>query len=336
MKKLFPGLLLLCVSVFSFPVSQAQTNALFVRVIDVGAGLCCVVKTPDDHYMIYDAGVGSGTIKRIEKLIKTNVIDLLVLSHNDSDHIGSVSNICKSFTVKTALHTGMYRATDAFANAKKSILKEVQTENCRNLDLGKTNISPGRTFQVGSVPVTFVCGFNKPLKSWGLKNAGEKNNAVSIVMRLEYAGKSILFCGDAVGRHKDDPDENACIATEKFIVDRTNALPVRSDIIIAPHHGADNGSSKAFVQAVSPTYVIFSAGSKHHHPTDAAARRYLTNGVALTNFFRTDLGDDEDGTGDEEWDQGRIPGHNDESGDDNIDILVTSNGEITIQYRDDP
>ncbi len=31
-------------------------DKLTVRVVDVGAGLCCVVEMPGDHYMIYDAG----------------------------------------------------------------------------------------------------------------------------------------------------------------------------------------------------------------------------------------------------------------------------------------
>ena len=45
---------------------------------------------------------------------------------------------------------------------------------------------------------------------------------------------------------------------------------------------------RASVRAV---HVIFSAGSRHEHPRDDAAQRYLAAGVALENIFRTDRGD---------------------------------------------
>ena len=41
-------------------------------------------------------------------------------------------------------------------------------------------------------------------------------NAGSIVIRLHYKGKSILFAGNAVGRHIGDPD-TTLISTEKFM-----------------------------------------------------------------------------------------------------------------------
>jgi competence protein ComEC len=63
----------------------------------------------------------------------------------------------------------------------------------------------------------------------------------------------------------------------------------------APHHGGNNGSSNCFIRAVNPQYVIFSAGRGHHHPTQAAADRYIANGVPVENLFRTDRGDNEGG-----------------------------------------
>ncbi len=44
-----------------------------MRVVDVGAGVCIVVKMPDDQYMVYDAGNyrdnGSSAIKGISEII---------------------------------------------------------------------------------------------------------------------------------------------------------------------------------------------------------------------------------------------------------------------------
>ena len=49
---------LLCWSAFdtqSFAITL-PAHSMYVRVIDVGAGLCCVAQLPDNHYFIYDAG----------------------------------------------------------------------------------------------------------------------------------------------------------------------------------------------------------------------------------------------------------------------------------------
>jgi len=52
-------IILFCASPKAFAL-EAGPNDMYVRVIDVGQGLCCVVRTPGDRYMIYDAGIGSG------------------------------------------------------------------------------------------------------------------------------------------------------------------------------------------------------------------------------------------------------------------------------------
>jgi len=50
-------------------------------------------------------------------------------------------------------------------------------------------------------------------------------------------------------------------------------------------------------------------------------------------MFRTNWGDDERDHGSREWDHGRVNGHHDPTGDDDIDILVRSDGSMAVQYR---
>jgi len=107
-------------------------------------------------------------------------------------------------------------------------------------------------------------------------------------------------------------------------------VPIQSQVLIAPHHGADNGSSTCFIKAVNPKFVIFSAGSIHHHPRTKVAKRYTDNGVKVENMFRTDRGDDEGGT---EWKHGRIENCNDSRGDDDIEIIFPQQGKPKVAYR---
>ena len=112
-------------------------------------------------------------------------------------------------------------------------------------------------------------------------------------------------------------------------------ISIAADVLIAPHHGADNGSSRCFIQAVDPDFVIFSAGHQYRHPRDATAQRYLNAPVSIppANIFRTDRGDDE--TEADHWEPtGTISGCSDGRGDDDVMIVLRDNGSVSVAYRE--
>lgn len=105
-----------------------------------------------------------------------------------------------------------------------------------------------------------------------------------------------------------------------------------ADVLIAPHHGANNASATCFIKRVDPSRVVFAAGSLHGHPRDSTARRYLDHGVPTDSISRTDRGDDEGGEhGSTEWKEG-TQGCRDEPGDDDVQIVLTAHGEIEVSY----
>jgi beta-lactamase superfamily II metal-dependent hydrolase len=313
----------------------ARADELYVRVVDVGAGMCCVVVIPGEtgnRYMVYDAGnfADSGATARaaIGQLIpEGSAIDLLVLSHSDGDHVAAVPWICQHYEVKKAILPRLERNRVNWKNAVKALGDEPGCD-----DMGPEALNRGHTFTLGDAAATFVCGFSEPPADWEITSEGERMNAGSIVMRLTYMGKSVLFTGDAVGRHLDDPAD-ACIDAEKLMVDGAGSVPIDSDVLVAPHHGADNGSSTAFIQAVTPRWVVFSAGHDYDHPRAATAQRYLSCGVSAGRMYRTDRGDDESADGDREWKRGRKSGMKDPKGDDDVEIRIKDNGKVSVKYR---
>jgi hypothetical protein len=75
---------------------QPGPQDVFVRVVDSGAALCCVVQMPGPQYMIYDAGNytggGSSTFDKIQEIVPVDSdVQLLVLSHSDADHLRLLS-----------------------------------------------------------------------------------------------------------------------------------------------------------------------------------------------------------------------------------------------------
>jgi hypothetical protein len=175
--------------------------------------------------------------------------------------------------------------------------------------------------------VTLVAGWGEWTKPG--PDASERRNAVSVVVRLEYRGGSVLFTGDTVGRRRDDHD-SVCKDAERRMVDNAANVPIASDVLLGPHHGGNNASATCFIREVDPTFVIFSAGHDHEHPRALAANRYLALGVPLANIFRTDRGDDEGG---DEWDHGRVSGCSDGRSDDDVDVVLRADGSVEVEYR---
>lgn len=333
----------LALFVFLASAAHALTpgpDDVYVRVIDVGAGLCCVIRLPGGYNVIYDAGFGKeATMKSIRDALPDadDGVNLLVLSHTDADHIGAVPLIFKEHDVDHVLRTGMkpvggasdqLKAAVAAIEAAKKNDPELKDHSLADIE----NPEPGYTWKFGEAKVRFVSGFGKIPQGWKNELGNEQgllNNAPSIVVRVEYRGRSILFCGDAVGRTSGDPADAKPIASERYLLDHKSEIPFRSDVLVAAHHGADNASSQAFIKEVAPSHVIFSAGNVHGHPRKATALRFLAADIKKRNIRRTDFGSAGES---KEWTHGN--GDGDSRGDDDIEVLLTGTGDVRVEYMD--
>lgn len=104
--------------------------------------------------------------------------------------------------------------------------------------------------------------------------ARRSTNAMSCVLQIETAHGGVLIPGDIEG------------AAEAELLARHGAA-LQSGVLVAPHHGGKRTSSPAFILAVVPREVVFSAGYRNRfgHPVDAVVERYRTAGALI---HRTD------------------------------------------------
>lgn len=319
--------------------TSAIAQPLKATVGDVGAGLCVIIEIPSDQpdqdsqFMIFDAG--PGCIDHVNDIIPTDDdIDLLVLSHNDSDHISNADNILEEYQVNKIIWSGFERpGVGTYDDLVVALENEPGAEI---INLGDNPLPLGTTWIYGNTYVTFVSGFSVPPVDWGFtpSMSSEYRNAGSIVMRVTNLGKSILMTGDMIGRHETDHfPEDGIIAAEAFVLKNRFAVPIDSDVLIASHHGGNDASSYPFIKTVSPEYVIFPAGSRDNfgHPRATTAQRFLNFGVKAENIFRTDRDDDEDN--EKHWEPNGNTGINDPSGDDSISISITEEGVISVEYK---
>ena len=319
---------------------------LYVRVIDVGHGNAAVVRMPaagesgerDHHYLVYDTGRWEdwerrATLAAVEQVIpRSEVIDLMILSHADMDHIGGAAEVLGAYRVSKIIRAGK-KATAFQSDLEvwEETDRAVRAEGAEVLDLSEQDLPAGTRFQYGETTLTVLSGFAVPPEEWGELQPAHQRNAPTIVIRLEFAGRSVMFTGDAIGCEHYEIDEcDDPIATEKYMLENSDSVEIRSDVIVAPHNGSISSSSPDFVAGVAPEWVIFQSGSAMYElPRTATVERYIRAGVLSSRILRTDRGDHE---GPKEWSQGRIEGCADVPYDDHIDIVITREGDLAVGY----
>jgi competence protein ComEC len=88
---------------------------------------------------------------------------------------------------------------------------------------------------------------------WPPPRAQFKNaNDTSVVLRLTYAGRRILLCGD-IG---PEPQTQLIAAGD-----------LKADVLVLPHHGSVDLMTEPFLRAVDPAVCIRSGGRRNAGPS---------------------------------------------------------------------
>lgn len=100
---------------------------------------------------------------------------------------------------------------------------------------------------------------------WPINRTSVQHNNHSCVVKVTDSNHSILLTGDI--EHK---------AESELVEYYKGTHLLKSDIIVAPHHGSKSSSSEAFIEAVDPSYVVFSAGYRNRwgFPHQEVLKRY--------------------------------------------------------------
>ena len=230
---------------------------LWVDVLDVGQGLAAIVRT-ERHALVFDTGPSYADAGDAgERIVVPNLrgagigsVDLLMVSHADSDHAGGVGAVLRAVPVDRLL-TSAPGAMPEHASSR--------TEPC----------VAGQRWEWDGVRFEVL----HP-EAGGYNSAPASENDRSCVLRVASAYGSVLIPADIERR------------AEQRLVKR-HGTGLATDVLLAPHHGSRTSSTKAFVEMVRPEYVIVAAGYRNRfgHPHPAVSARYRAAGAKV---LRTD------------------------------------------------
>lgn len=215
---------------------------LEIAVLDVGHGDSILITTPHKKTILIDTGDSYlYNEKRYDSGEKTVVpyvldqgykkIDLLILSHLDSDHIGGLESVIKSLKIN---NIGL-----SINSSKKEEIKKIE-ELIKKEKSNVIYLKKSQKFNIDGV------AFNVLLPEEKSKVVDENND--SIVILMEYQGVKALFMGDL---EQDG---------EKKLIENTKNLDI--DILKIGHHGSITSTTEELVKATTPKVSLISVGTR--------------------------------------------------------------------------
>ncbi len=217
---------------------------------DVGQGNALVVRTAG-HTLVYDSGprfsresdAGHRVLVPLLRAFGERV-DVLMLSHRDSDHIGGAPAVL-------AMQPQAVLISSIEANHPLQALRPSQ-----RCVAGQRWHWDGVDFEVLHPPAGDYARTQKP-------------NAMSCVLRISHGSRAALLAGDIE------------LAQEQRLV--AAGLDLRADLLLVPHHGSKTSSSPAFLDAVQPRLALAQAGYRNRfgHPAPPVLARYRERGIRV-------------------------------------------------------
>lgn len=231
---------------------------LHVVFCNVGQGDGTFILTPSGHKIAVDGGPSPSLfLECIGKKLPfwDRSIDLVILSHPDSDHLTGLVSVLERYRVKAVMESGIEGNSPAWKRWQEMIESKgvVRYEARRGAFV---RFSDGVLIHIIHPEDISSC-FD--------------DNACSVVAKVSYGMASFLLTADI----------NAEVESELI----GKGLDLSSAVLKVSHHGAGSATSQAFVEAVKPMVAVISVGKDNPfgHPAKSVLERL--RGVKL---LRTD------------------------------------------------
>ncbi len=158
-------------------VGRVHAQTLELRFLDVGQGDAALIVTPEGKRVLVDAGPGASPVVAYLRSHHYDTLDLIVASHNHTDHIGGMTAVIASTTVRAYLDNGIPHTTATY----ESTVRAVAASGAQYLQ------ATARTITVGSARLRVL---PPPARQ------GDQNNG-SVGILLEYGAFRALLTGDS-------------------------------------------------------------------------------------------------------------------------------------------
>jgi len=238
---------------------HAQT--LRIHHIDVDQGAATLFVSPGGRTLLIDSGKNGhgGRLRAVMQQAGVTRIDHFVATHYHEDHYGGIDELrsAPQITIAAAYDRGDKAFLPASRRTSPTFV-DYETHVGSMADA----LTRGETIALDpAMTVTCISAGGAVLGEANPAAPGNDENDMSISLLITF-GRFRYFVGGDI----ETP-------TEAKIADRDLVMDV--DVYNADHHGAENGSSPAFLTDLRPNAIVISNGSRadYRHPRQVTLDR---------------------------------------------------------------
>jgi competence protein ComEC len=250
------------VIILIWPSAKPEPSEWQLHVIDVGNGAASLLRSRD-HAVLIDTGpgvangsdAGANIVAPYLYRLGIKTLDAVVLTHDDSQHIGGTRSILQLFEVKRIVRPQNLARASLF-----DLPDGIEQIDCQR----------GGQLLLG----LFAFDFLHPsavFEQFKRSNA----NAHSCVLIAKATKRSVLFTADIQ-------------AEQEHRLNQLYGAQLKADVLIVPNAGSAASSSLEFIAAVAPVHAVFQVGhyNRYGYPRPEVLARYQLAGTQLhrTNY----------------------------------------------------
>ncbi len=261
-KWLIPPLLVVAILVSLTAVTMPDNN-LHLSVLDVGQGDAILIRKGNQQILV-DGGpspqaicLGLGN----KMPFWDRVIDLVILTHPDTDHVTGLVEVLSRYRVGQVLYPDLDYDSTMYNEWLRAIKEK---------DIQYVLAQAGQQINLAGVTIEAL-NPSLPL----LTDAGSEIDNNGVVLRISMGKVSFLLTAD-IGQEAE--------------FERINRrAKLNSTVLKVAHHGSDTSTCSEFLAVVNPQLAVISVGKDNPfgHPSDKLMDR-LTARLGQENIYRTD------------------------------------------------
>ncbi|MDO5484396.1 MAG: ComEC/Rec2 family competence protein, partial [Desulfovibrionaceae bacterium] len=259
---LLAGLALLCTGPL-LRLAEGYSDTITLEVLDVGQGQALNLRGPDGLTLVLDGGgsnsprfdPGAALVAPALSYNRPPRISAVCNSHPHQDHLGGLFHLLQYFEVRKLFDNGR-EARGSQAPLWQNLRKT----------LGASQLAAGDCLILGDP----ADGLRLEVLHPPRHDPAWQENDASLILRLTRHGQGlVLFTGDA-----ERPALRHLLAL---------GYDMRSQVVIAPHHGSNSSFLAAFYRAVQPELVLVSCGfqNRYNYPGKRLRQWLEKEGIPL-------------------------------------------------------
>ncbi len=311
---------------YDAPKTDIDYDGLLIHFVDVGQADSTIIQFPTGEIMIIDCGhYHESSLNKFKSYLeKLNfkykngqpVIDYLILTHPDADHIGGASYLFQNYQVLNCYLPEIYCSSDDVSEIPNAVVcynqKYEEIINLLNIEIEVSDCNKFYTTETLSIKSNnfdynlsendenmWIVEFFTPIigayyTKTELTNEASTNE-YSPIMMLTYLDTKVMLTGDVTSEIENEfiakienGDYEIFSSNLNTFVNATKEY-FDVDILKVAHHGSKYSTTEKFLKVVKPEISIISCGNTHGHPAPETIQRLEESGINPKNIYQTIL-----------------------------------------------